>query len=67
MRKGIRRRDLLLRGTSFLTAAALSGPVLSNSANAQMASAGLTADEAQKIAKGAYIFAFPLIQTRRLK
>ena len=65
MRKGIRRRDLLLRGTSF--SAALSGPVLSNSANAQMASAGLTADEAQKIAKGAYIFAFPLIQTRRLK
>ena len=58
MGKGIRRRDLLVHGSSFLTAAAISGPVLSKSANAQVAS--ISADEAQKIASDAYIFAFPL-------
>ena len=61
MGKGIRRRDLLVRGSSFLTAAAFSGPVLSSSANAQMVAVAVdTADEAQKIARDAYIFAFPL-------
>ena len=58
MGKGIRRRDLLVHGSSFLTAAAISGPVLSKSANAQVAS--ISADEAQRIAEEAYVFAFPL-------
>ena len=60
MGKGIRRRELLVRGSSFLTAAAFSGPVLSNLANAQLAPA-----EAQKIAKDAYIFCYPLVMNYR--
>ncbi|MGB8742642.1 MAG: hypothetical protein WCD52_21085, partial [Xanthobacteraceae bacterium] len=50
---------MLLSGSSLLTAAALSGTVLSRSANAQIA-AGVTADVAQRIARDAYVFAFPL-------
>jgi hypothetical protein len=50
---------VLLSSSSCLTAAVLSGTGLSRSANAQI-SAGLTAGEAQRIARDAYIFAFPL-------
>ena len=48
----IKRRDVLLGGTTLLAVAAL------HSAKAQTGS--ITPDEAQKIAKDAYIFAFPL-------
>ena len=58
---GTGRRDLLVGGSSLLAASAFSGSVFSSSANAQVVPAtNLTADEAQKIAKDAYIFAFPL-------
>ena len=52
----IGRRDLILGGGSILTAAALS--TLSGFATEQ--GIDLTATEAQKIARDAYIFAFPL-------
>ena len=62
MGKGVRRRDLLLSGSSLLTAYTLSGSVFAGSGeiNKRTLTAGVTADEAQKIARDAYIFAFPL-------
>ncbi|MGB6446209.1 MAG: DUF1254 domain-containing protein [Xanthobacteraceae bacterium] len=75
-RKGIDRRDALVRGGSLLVASALVGealvPITGNGANAQQSAAmlpPLPSDQIGDVATSAYIYAYPLILmelTRRI-